>query len=163
MLRLILRTITAAEGIVAAAAYTVVAALLILEVVGREFFAITFLGSEQLAVYGAIISGFLGLTLATSENAHLRPAFFDFVTRSHEARICRGGDLLSSLFFFGAAIVAAEFVSVSRSSADKAPILYFVLWPLQLVIPYTFASAGVKHLIFTLQPELKRDTSEVMH
>ena len=66
MLRLILRTITAAEGIAAAAAYTVVAALLILEVVGREFFAITFLGSEQLAVYGAIISGFLGLTLATS-------------------------------------------------------------------------------------------------
>ena len=163
MLRLILRMITAAEGIAAASAYTVVAALLILEVVGREFFATTFLGSEQLAVYGAIIAGFLGLTLATSENAHLRPEFLDFVTRPYESLIRRGSDLLASLFFFGAAIVAAQFVSVSMNSSDKAPILYFVLWPLQLVIPYTFASAGLKHLIFTLQPELKRDTREAMH
>jgi len=45
-------------------------------------------------------------------------------------------------------------------SQDKAPVLYFVVWPLQLVIPYAFISAGVKHLIFAWQPELKVTPNE---
>jgi hypothetical protein len=40
-------------------------------------------------------------------------------------------------------------------AGDRAPVLYFVVWPLQLVIPYAFASAGLKHLAYALQPDLK--------
>lgn len=51
-------------------------------------------------------------------------------------------------------------MQISREAGDKAPVLYFVLWPLQLVIPYAFATAGLKHLVFTLRPDLKPAAGE---
>lgn len=144
----------------ATAAYSFVAGLLIFDVVGRELFKTSFLGAQQLAVYGAIMAGFLGLTLATSDHTHLRPAFMDFLFSRHEQLIGRVGDFISSVFFFGSAYVAWTFVQVSMEAGDRAPVLYFVVWPLQLVIPYAFASSGLKHLAFSLQPALKPVQSE---
>ena len=48
------------EALVATMAYAVVAGLLMTDVIGRELFQTTFLGAQQLAVYGAIVAGFLG-------------------------------------------------------------------------------------------------------
>lgn len=138
----------------AAAAYAAVALLLMSDVIGREVFGQAFLGTQQLAVYGAIIAGFLGLTLATSDNAHLRPEFMDFALRGI-TWVGRAGDLISALFFFAAAYIAWTFVEVSMEAGDRAPVLYFVVWPLQLVIPYAFVSAGLKHLGFAARPDLK--------
>jgi TRAP-type C4-dicarboxylate transport system permease small subunit len=91
-------------------------------VVGREVFGRSFLGADQLAVFGAIVAGFLGLTLATSDNAHLRPAFMDFVLGKHETTAVRVGDVISAVFFFGAAVTAWSFVTVSMDYQDKAPV-----------------------------------------
>lgn len=151
----VLRILRGLESLVATAAYAGVAALLIYDVIGREIFGTSFLGADQLAVYGAIIAGFLGLSLATSDNAHLRPGFMDFVFRKHEAAIVRIGDLVSCIFFLVAAFVAWSFVDVSMAAKDRAPVFYFVVWPLQLIIPYAFASCAIKHGIFALRPELK--------
>ena len=159
MLQSTLKWIRLSESIVATTAYAVVAILLMIDVVGRELFATTFLGNQQLAIYGAIVAGFFGLTLATSDNAHLRPEFMDFVGRNHEALFARVGDLISGLFFFAGAYVALTFVVISAEAGDRAPVLYFTLWPLQLVLPYAFASAGVKHIIFAIQPGLKPATN----
>ena len=142
------------EAIVAAAAYAAVAILLMSDVIGREVFGQAFLGTQQLAVYAAIIAGFLGLTLATSDNSHLRPEFMDFAFRKW-AVVERVGDTLSGVFFFASAYIAWTFVAISMDAGDKAPVLYFVVWPLQLVIPYAFISAGLKHLAFALRPDLK--------
>lgn len=138
------------EAVVATAAYAAVAGLLVVDVIGRELFGASLLGAQQVAVYGAIVAGFLGLTLATSDRAHLRPEFMDFLFRRWETRVVRAGDSLSSLFFFAAAYVAWTFVDISMEAQDKAPVLYFVVWPLQLVIPYAFCSCGLKHLAFAL-------------
>jgi hypothetical protein len=70
------------------------------------------------------------------------------------------GDLVSAGFFWASGYIAWTFVSISMASGDKAPVLYFVLWPLQLVIPYAFASSGLKHLIFAIKPELKNTKNE---
>lgn len=145
----------AAEALVAAAAYAAVAILLMSDVIGREVFGQAFLGTQQLAVYAAIIAGFLGLSLATSDNSHLRPAFMDFALRRWDRRVDRIGDAVSFLFYLAAAYVAWTFVAVSMDAGDRAPVLYFVVWPLQLVIPYAFVSAGLKHLAFALRPGLK--------
>lgn len=154
-MHLFLRGLRIAESLVATVAYAAVAALLIYDVVGREVFGTSFLGADQLAVYGAIIAGFLGLTLAASDNAHLRPGFMDFVFRGREALAIRIGDALSCLFFVASAVVAWSFVSVSMEAQDRAPVFYFVVWPLQIIIPYAFLSCAVKHGIFALRPELK--------
>lgn len=161
MLGTILRAVTLLEAVAATAAYGIVATLLIVDVLGRELLGIAFLGLQQLAVYAAIVAGFLGLTLATSDNSHLRPAFFDFLSGPRlDPLVRRVGDALSALFFFGGAVVAWSFVAVSMEMGDRAPVMYFLLWPLQLVIPYAFASAGLKHLIFAIEPLLKPTPSE---
>ena len=148
------------EAISATAAYAAVACLLIIDVIGRELFKVSFLGSQQLAVYGAILAGFLGLTIATSDNSHLRPEFMDFLLKKYDHSVKKLGDFISGMFFLGACYVAWTFVEVSMEARDRAPVHYFLVWPLQMIIPYAFASAGLKHLIFCLRPELKPDGSE---
>ena len=160
MLATFVRRLRFFEAIIATAAYAVVAGLLIADVVGRELFGGSMLGSQQLAVYGAIIAGFLGLTLATSDNSHLRPAFMDFLFKPFASTAERVGDGLSALFFLIAAYVAWTFIAQSMESQDKAPVLYFVVWPLQLVIPYAFLSCALKHFLFAWQPGLKPDPNE---
>ncbi|MFK7876599.1 MAG: TRAP transporter small permease [Paracoccaceae bacterium] len=154
-MHLILRGLRFVESLCATAAYAVVASLLIYDVVGREVFGTSFLGADQLAVYGAILAGFLGLTLATSDNAHLRPGFMDFVFQKHESTAIRIGDVISCIFFIASAIVALSFVEVSMVAKDRAPVFYFVVWPLQIIIPYAFLSCAIKHGIFALRPDLK--------
>ncbi|WP_171052690.1 TRAP transporter small permease [Ruegeria sediminis] len=161
MLRFILNGVTLAESITATIAYAFVAVLLMVDVIGREVFSSALLGIQQLAVYGAIVAGFLGLTLATSDNSHLRPAFLDFLAGRHQREVARIGDALSAIFFFGAGYVAWTFVQISMENGDRAPVLYFVLWPLQLVVPYAFGSAGLKHLIFALRPDLKSNVDKL--
>lgn len=100
-MRALLTGIRTTEAIVATAAYAAVAILLMTDVIGREIFGAAILGLQQIAVYGAIVAGFLGLTLATSDNAHLRPEFLDFVTAPLDGAARRLGDALSGLFFFG--------------------------------------------------------------
>lgn len=156
----ILQVLRVLESLIATAAYAAVASLLIYDVIGREVFGTSFLGADQLAVYGAIIAGFLGLTLATSDNAHLRPAFMDFVFRGREGLAVRLGDAISCIFFLAAAVVAWSFVAVSMEAQDRAPVFYFVVWPLQIIIPYAFASCAIKHGIFALRPGLKPAASE---
>ena len=160
IMKRLVHTLRLIEAIVATAAYAAVAGLLMADVIGRELFQSSIFGGQQLAVYGAIIAGFLGLTLATSDNAHLRPEFMDFVFRRHEQLAARMGDLMSAVFFFLSAYVAWTFVAISWEAGDRAPVLYFVVWPLQLIIPYAFASAGLKHLIFASRPDLKPVSGE---
>ena len=161
MLNAVLKWLKLSESIVASAAYAVVAILLMVDVIGRELFSTAFLGMQQIAVYGAIIAGFLGLTLATSDNAHLRPEFLDFLAGRRHREVARFGDGLSAAFFFATAYVAFTFVLISMDAGDKAPVMYFLIWPLQLVLPYAFASAGLKHLIYAVQPGLKPFSGEV--
>lgn len=125
------------------------------DVIGRELFSQSFLGAQQLAVYGAILAGFIGLTLATSDSSHLRPGFMDFVFRRYENHVTRVGDAMSAVFYGFAAYIAWTFVAYSMDAGDRAPVLYFLVWPLQIIIPYAFVSAGTKHLIFALRPDLK--------
>jgi len=155
MLERLLKVLKLTESIVAMAAYAAVAMLLMADVIGRELLGKSIFGAQQIAVYGAIIAGFLGLTLATSDNAHLRPGFMDFVFKRFEAQVVRIGDAVSGVFFLGGAYIAWTFVAVSMEFSDRAPVLQFVVWPLQLVIPYAFISAGMKHLVFAVRPDLK--------
>ncbi len=143
------------EACIAAVAYAAVAILLMSDVIGREIFGQAFLGTQQLAVYAAILAGFLGLTLATSDNSHLRPEFMDFALRRFGDVVERIGDVISFVFFLASAYVAWTFVAISMDAGDRAPVLYFVVWPLQLVLPYAFVSAGLKHLAFAFRPDLK--------
>ena len=106
-----------------------------------------------MAVFGAIVAGILGLTIAASNNAHLRATFADGLLPFGWAN--RVGDLIGAIIFGGLAIFAVQFVMESYSFRDRAEVIDIPLWPIQLVFPYAFGSAALKHIIFFMSPDLK--------
>lgn len=148
------------EGYVAMLAYIGVAALLIADVLMREVFSFPILGAQSLAVLAAIVAGFLGLSLATARGMHLRPALFDNLLPSRLDRyVARGSDLIAAAFYVLIAVFAWRFVGESQAAGDRAAVLYFPLWPIQLVMPYAFLSCAIRHAAYALDPEVKADRS----
>lgn len=144
------------ETLAATLAYTCVAALLIGDVLSRELFGVTVLGIQKIAVYATIVSGFLGLAMATASGKHLRPEIFDRLTpRGYDALANRLSDGFAAVFHVVLAAVAAQFVAVSAEAGDKAAIFFFVLWPIQIVMPLAFLSCAIRHAAFALRPALK--------
>lgn len=150
-----LSVLNTVESIAAALAYTVVAALLIGDVIGREVFGNGIFGAQKMAVYAAVIAGFLGLALATAANTQLRPAFLDWIFR--QPVVNRLGDLFACAFYLWIAWIAVQFIQQSYEFSDRAAVLYWLLWPIQVVIPYALFSTGLRHLIFGCWPTLKPD------
>lgn len=136
------------ESIIAVTAYVVTAAVLTADIIGRELFNYPIWGAHKLAVFGAIIAAVLGLTVAVSNNAHLRANVADKLLPFAWADMV--GDLLSAVLFAFLAWYAWQWLGESITYKDKVEVLNIPLWPFQLVIPYAFASSAVKHLAFAL-------------
>lgn len=144
------------EGAVAALAYATVALLLMGDVLGRELLGEGIFGAPKMAVYAAIVAGFLGLALATGAGSHLRPAFLDGVFPDHlDQRIWQIADAISAIVYLALAWIAIEFVMSTRESGDRAAVLYWVLWPIQIVMPYAFFSCAFRHALFAAAPSLR--------
>lgn len=144
------------EKLLAAIAYMVVTGLLLVGIAARELFSTAIWGSEKMAVFAAIFAAFLGLTLTTAANGHLRPRFTDhWWPQAWQPSVARLGDLLSSAIFIGSGIIATSYVMDTYANHDRAIILYWPLWIIQIIIPYAFISSGLRHLVFALWPELK--------
>lgn len=148
-----LRLLTLAESIAAAAAYALVASLLIGDVLGREVLGKGIFGAQKMAVYCAIVAAFLGLSLATSANMQLRPSFLDHLLQG--PMVDRIGDAFAAGFYIFMAVVAIMFIQQSMEFQDRAAVLYWLLWPIQLIIPYALCSTGIRHGAFALWPALK--------
>jgi TRAP-type C4-dicarboxylate transport system permease small subunit len=138
---------------VAVAAYAVTCGLLLADVVSREVFSQAIWGAQKIAVFGAIIAGILGLTIAVGRNVHLRPSFADgFLPFKW---VDQAGDLISAILFAGLCWYAIEFVGESINFDDRAEVIYIPLWPIQIIFPYAFATAALRHFIYFLVPETK--------
>lgn len=152
-MRRFLNRLLKVEGAIAVSAYAVTCGLLLADVFSREFASQSIWGAQKLAVFGAIIAGILGLTIAVGNNAHLRANFADRILPWRW--VDRVGDLVSALLFAGLCWYAIEFVSESLTFRDRAEVINIPLWPIQLVFPYAFGTAALRHLLFFLMPELK--------
>lgn len=152
----LLQALNRLEAFAATIAYLIVAGLLIGDIVGREVFASPIHGAQKIAVYGAIVAGFLGLSLATADNMHLRPSFLDgVIPKRYEPAINRLSDCTACVFFLAMAVVGAMFVNESMKYSDRAAVLYWLLWPIQIVIPYALTTTAIRHGIFALWPETR--------
>ncbi|MGB0505722.1 MAG: TRAP transporter small permease [Pikeienuella sp.] len=149
----VLRIIDQVESLAATLAYLIIAGLLIGDVLGRELLGVGIFGAQKMAVFAAIVAGFLGLALATSSNSHLRPTFLDPLLKGQV--FDRIGDAMSCVFYLFMAAVAVQFIQLSIEYNDRAAVLYWLLWPIQLVIPYALASTALRHGLFAGWPALK--------
>ena len=144
------------ESFVAATAYLVTALLLMGDILGRELLGEGIYGAQKMAVYAAIVAGFIGLSLATDAGIHLRPAFLDTVfPDEYDRAVWRVADLVSCAIYLTLGVIAVQFVIGTYEASDRAAVLYWLLWPIQCVIPYALFTTATRHGIYAAYPALR--------
>jgi TRAP-type C4-dicarboxylate transport system permease small subunit len=156
------------ECYVAVASFTLIAALLLADVIGREFVGpilhklgvyngpTGLFGSQRVSVYALIVGSFAGIGIATATGSHLVPRIgFGWVPERLGATMDRLADLLTFLVLMAVAYYGMKFVLSSKAIGLRAPVLDWPTWPIQLAIPLGFASAALRYLFFAIWPALR--------
>ena len=158
----------AVECWIAVAAFSFIAAILLLDVLGRELlgplvrllgFKATATGifaAQKLSVFALVVGSFAGIGIATATASHLVPRVaFGWIPKHWEPLVDRLGDLITSLFLVGVAYWGFVFVQSSMATDLRAPVLDWSVWPFQLAIPIGFLSAAGRYLLFAIWPALR--------
>lgn len=152
---------------VAVAAFALIAALLILDVLGRELLGPVMLkfgaggatgvpGAQKMAIFALVVGSFAGVGIATATASHLVPRVaFTWVPESWVPVVGRVGDLVTMVVMLGVAWYGVEFAWGSKAIGLRAPVLDWQVWPFQLAIPAGFASAALRYLCYAWRPDLK--------
>jgi TRAP-type C4-dicarboxylate transport system permease small subunit len=156
------------ECALAVAAFGFIAAVLILDVAGRELLAPLFAGlgieagptgvygAQKMAVFALVIASYSGIGIAAATAGHIVPRVgHAAVPAAWGAGLDRLADLVSGLFLLGAAWYGLELVRGSYASGLRAAMLQWPVWPVQLAIPLGFASAALRYLCSACWPGLR--------
>lgn len=158
---------------VAVLAFSFIAAVLVIDVLGREFYgpvmrllgqapgATGLFGSQKLAVFALVIGSFSGIGIATATGVHLVPRVgFAWVPAAWGPQMDRLADLITGLFLLVVAWYGVVFVLASRQSGVLASVINVSAWPIQAVIPLGFASAALRYFVFAAWPALRPQPPE---
>ena len=153
---------------IAVLAFSFIAAVLVVDVLGREAYgplmtllgfevgATGLFGSQKLAVFALVIGSFCGIGIATATGVHLVPRVgFAWVPKAWGPQVDRLADLLTGLFLLGVTYYGVLFVLGSRQSGVLAAVINVSAWPIQLAIPLGFLSAALRYLMFAKWPALR--------
>ena len=151
-----LKALWTVEATICVAAFCATALALMADVLAREFFGNGIFGAQRFAVWGNAISGLLGFAIVTAERGHLRPQFADgLIPKSLEPYADRIGEVLSAVICLGMAWYAVKFVQSSAALGERGMAIPILVWPIQLVLVWMFASSALRHLVFARWPELR--------
>jgi len=153
---------------VAVAAFGFIAAILLLDVIGREFVgpvlrlvgvdpgATGIFAAQKLSVFALVIGSFAGIGIATSTGAHIVPRFgFGWVPAQWGPVMDRLADVLTGIFLLAVAWFGFKFVGSSLKTDLRAPVLDWPVWPIQMAIPLGFLSAAGRYFLYAAWPALK--------
>ncbi|MFZ5731804.1 MAG: TRAP transporter small permease [Pseudomonadota bacterium] len=152
---------------IAVAAFTFIAVILLLDVLGRELLgpivrlfglqqATGIFASQKLSIFALVIGSFAGIGIATATGAHLVPRVaFNLVPAHWGPTLDRIADLITGVFLIGIAYYGFLFVQSSMTTDLRAPVLNWRVWPFQLAIPLGFGSAAVRYFLFAAWPDLR--------
>jgi TRAP-type C4-dicarboxylate transport system permease small subunit len=152
---------------VAVAAFTFIAVILLLDVLGRELLgpivrlmglkqATGIFAAQKMSVFALVIGSFAGIGIATATGAHLVPRVaFNLVPERWGPTLDRLADLITGVFLLIVAYYGLHFVQSSMATDLRAPVLGWAVWPFQLAIPLGFASAAARYFLFSAWPGLR--------
>jgi TRAP-type C4-dicarboxylate transport system permease small subunit len=153
---------------IAVLAFSFIALVLMIDVIGREFYgplmsmlgikvgATGLFGSQKLAVFALVIGSFAGIGIATATGVHLVPRVaFKWVPASWSPHMDRIADVFTGLFLLGVAWYGVLFVIASKESGVLATVINMSAWPIQTAIPLGFASAALRYFAFAIWPALR--------
>lgn len=151
-----LAALHAAEQAVAVTALLAAATALIADLLGRELFGSGLFGAQRAAVHLTFVAGMLGFVLATSRGEHLRIKATDHLLPARWAPwLDRAGGLLACALLAVLAWSAWGFAMETRGVGERSVTLGIPVWPIQAVMAYAFASAGLRHGAYALWPALR--------
>lgn len=158
---------------IAVAAFSFIAAVLVIDVLGREFYgpfmtalgfkvgATGLFGSQKLAVFALVIGSFVGIGIATATGVHLVPRVgFKWLPARWNGGANRAADVFTGVFLLGVAWYGLVFVLASKQSGVLAAVINVSAWPIQLAIPLGFVSAALRYFIFALWPATRPELPE---
>jgi hypothetical protein len=149
---------------IAVLAFTFIAVVLVIDVLGRELYgpamallgqpvgATGLFGSQKLAVFALVIGSFCGIGIATATGVHLVPRIgFKWLPAAWSPQV----DVFTGLFLLGVTWFGVQFVLASKESGVLAAVINVSAWPIQTVIPLGFASAALRYFVFAAWPALR--------
>ena len=153
---------------IAVAAFSFIAAVLVVDVLGRELYgplmamlgrpagATGLFGSQKLAVFALVIGSFCGIGIATATGVHLVPRLgFKWLPAAWSPTVDRVADVFTGVFLLGVAWYGVQFVLASRDSGVLAAVINVSAWPIQTAIPLGFVSAALRYFFFAIWPALR--------
>lgn len=137
-------------------AFMALVTVVFLDVLSRELTGAGLHWAGQTGVYANIVVVLFGLGLASAGGQHLRPRFADgWLPENWAPVLIRLQQGLMSLFCLGFALLAVDIVLETRRLGEVSPVLGNLVWPIQLVLPLAFLIAFIRHLLFTVWPDLR--------
>lgn len=162
-----------AECWIAVVAFSFIAIILLLDVLGRELLgpSLRLLGfpasatgifaSQKLSIFALVIGAFAGIGIATATASHLVPRVgFGWIPARWDPWFNRLADVITGLFLVGTAYYAWVFVQSSMETDLRAPVLDWSVWPIQLAIPIGFLSAAGRYFMFAAWPAIRPQPPE---
>lgn len=138
------------------AAFLVLIAVVFLDVMSRELTGSGLHWASQAGVYANVIVVMVGLGVASSTGAHLRPRFADrWLPARFNAPLERLQELLMALFCAIFAGLGIDIVMETWRLREVSPALGNPVWPVQSIVPLAFALAALRHGLYTLWPGLR--------
>ncbi len=127
-----------------------------LDIVGREFLGSGKIWATPIAVYANVFIAFVGMGIASSGGAHLRPRFLDkLAPGGREALFERLTDAGFALFCIGAGVLCWRITVESVKLQETDPVLQWQIWPFQVFLIAAFALATLRHAIYACWPALR--------
>jgi TRAP-type C4-dicarboxylate transport system permease small subunit len=152
------------ECLIAVLAFGFIAAVLILDVLGRELLGPLFrlmdhrapsgvYASQKMSIYALVIGSFAGIGIATATGSHLLPRIgFKWVPQAFGPTMDRISDIVTGLFMLGVAWYGWVYVSSSMGADLRMQAFNAPIWPVQLAIPLGFLSAGLRYFFYAAWP-----------
>jgi len=161
-LRAGLRALSTLEKAVCIIGFTGITGALFLDLAGREVLGKGLFGAQRFAVYCMVVVAFLGFSLAVEWRAHLGIEVADKLTpRAWDPVMRRLEDAAAAAACLFLAYWAWRFVAGSFRDGSVGQGLVVILWPIQSVLVWCFASSALRHAAYAGWPSLKPSAPEV--
>jgi len=155
----LLNRLLAFEKVLCAILMLVILVLVLVDIGARELLKNSLPWAQKLAVYCMIWAGFIGASLVSAKNAHLRPEMADklwskfFGEEQGSLYFVRMQNIILCIFCITLGYYSFQYILESYEFAEKNIVLDVPTWILQLAMPYTFLSMFVRHLYFVFNPK----------
>ena len=152
----IIRALDRVEAALATLAFGALAAVIFADVLAREFTGTGLQWARQAGVYANIVVVMLGIGVASSRGAHLRPRFADgCVPPRWEAVVEAMREAVMAGFCLIFAGLAVKVTLDAWLLQERSTLIGIVVWPLMAAMPLAFALAALRHGIYALRPGLR--------